>query len=272
MALKQVSHLISIFLPSLALDKNNLFYLPFQEQDSPDSLFFAIEISKDEGEEASSSRAVGITSAEIRAKLEDLSVLLHQDIAQLVDDSDPAKALFKALRGQIPTDAEEILFQAAHLESRQLQYQKATQRLADRTAHTQLSEEMMKVKLLADEKHKSIGILKSSGDALKQKISDLSTKRDALLAEHKQVEEALSQAQQEESQLPEMIKTLEQERNTQARKALQMKKKLKPVEGSADEDMKKIEEANQIHLRHINDPGSAEHMNSSSAARPALFF
>ena len=160
---------------------------------------FAIDISEDEGEEASSSRAIGITSAEIRAKLEELSALLHQDTAQLVDDSDPAKALFKTLRGQIPTDAEEILFQAAHLVSRHLQYQKAAQRLADRAAHAQLSEEMMKVKLLADEKHKSIGILTSSGDVLKQKISDLSTRREALLAELKQVEEALSQVQQEES-------------------------------------------------------------------------
>jgi len=72
------------------------------------------------------------------------------------------------------------------------------------------------------------------------------------LAELKQVEEALSQAQQEENQLPKMIKTLEQERNIQARKALQMKKKLKPVEGSADEDIKEIEEANQIRLRAIS--------------------
>jgi len=170
----------------------------------------------------------------------------------LVDDSDPAKALFKALRGQIPADAEEILFQAAHLESRQLQYQKAFQHLADRATYAQLSEEVIKVKHLADEKHKSIDILKASGDTLKQKISDLSAKRKALLAELKQVEEALSQAQQEESQLPEMIKTLEQERNIQARKALQMKRKLKPGEGSADEDMKEIEEADQIHLRAIS--------------------
>jgi len=150
----------------------------------------------------------------------DLSALLHQDTAQLVDDSDPAKVLFKALRGQIPADAEEVLFQAAHLESRQLQYQKAAQRLANRAAHAELSEEMLKVKLLADEKHKSIGILKSSGDILKQKISDLSARREALLAELRQVEEALSQAQQEESQLPEAIKILEQERNAQACKAL----------------------------------------------------
>jgi len=85
----------------------------------------------------------------------------------LVDDSDPAKVLFRALRGQIPADVEEVLFQAAHLESRQLQYQKAAQHLADRAAHAQLSEEMMKVKLLADEKHKSIGILKSSENELK---------------------------------------------------------------------------------------------------------
>jgi len=49
-----------------------------------------------------------------------LLALLHQDTAQLVDDSDPAKALFKALKGQISADAEEILFKAAHLESRQL--------------------------------------------------------------------------------------------------------------------------------------------------------
>ena len=96
---------------------------------------FAIEISEDEGEEASSSRAVGISSAEIRAKLVDLLALLHQDTAQLVDDFDLAKVLFKALRGQIPADAEEVLFQATHLESRQVQYQKATQRLADRATH-----------------------------------------------------------------------------------------------------------------------------------------
>jgi len=146
---------------------------------------FAIEISEDEGEEASSSQAIGISSAEIRAKLEELSALLHQDMAQLVDDSDPAKALFKTLGGQIPADAEEILFKAAQLESRQLQYQKAVQRLPDRATHAQLSEEMMKIKLLADENHKNIGILKSLGDVLKQKISDLSAKREALLAELK---------------------------------------------------------------------------------------
>ena len=161
--------------------------------------------------------------------------------------------MFKTLRGQIPADAEEILFQAAHLESRQLQYQRAAQRLADRAAHAQLSEEMMKVKLLADEKHKNIGILQSSGDALKQKISDLSARRETLLAELKKVEDALSQARQEESQLPETIKLLEQERNVHGRKALQLKKKkLKPVEGSADEDIKEIEAANQIRLRAIS--------------------
>jgi len=110
----------------------------------------------------------------------------------------------------------------------------------------------MQVKRLTDEKHKSIGILQSSGDELKQKISTLSAKREALLAELKQVEEALTQAQQEESQLPEMLKTLQQEWNIQARKALQMKKKLKPVEGSADEEIREIEEADQIRLRTIS--------------------
>ena len=71
----------------------------------------------------------------------------------------------------------------------------------------------MQIKRIVDEKHKSIGILQSSGDELKQKISTLSAKREALLAELKQVEKTLTQAQQEESQLLEMLKTLQQERN-----------------------------------------------------------
>jgi len=57
----------------------------------------------------------------------------------------------------------------------------------------------MQVKRIADEKHKSIGILQSSGDEQKQKISTLSARTEALLAELKQVEEALTQTQQEKS-------------------------------------------------------------------------
>ena len=48
------------------------------------------------------------------------------------------------------------------------------------------------MKHAADEKHKSISTLQSSGVELKQKISDLSARREALLAELTQVEEALS--------------------------------------------------------------------------------
>jgi len=46
-----------------------------------------------------------------------------------------------------------------------------------------------------------------------------------------------------------VLKNLQQERDAQAHKVLQMKKKLKPVEGFADEDTREIEEANQIRLR-----------------------
>jgi hypothetical protein len=62
----------------------------------------------------------------------------------------------------------------------------------------------------------------------------------------------LTQARQEESQLPDVLKNLQQERDDQAHKALQMKKKLKPVEGSTNEDTREIEEANQIRLRAIS--------------------
>ncbi|XP_066323291.1 uncharacterized protein [Miscanthus floridulus] len=107
------------------------------------------------------------------------------------------------------------------------------------------------LKQIADEKHKGIGNLQTSGAELKQKILDLSASKMALLAELKEVEAALTHAQQEENQLPDAIKTLQQERDIQARKALAMKKKLKPVEGAADDDIKELEEADQIRLRAI---------------------
>jgi bifunctional DNase/RNase len=72
--------------------------------------------------------------------------LLQQDTAQLVNDSDPSKAIFKTIRGQIPTDVEEALFPAAHLESRQLQYQRAAHHIADRVAQAQLKEDMLQLK------------------------------------------------------------------------------------------------------------------------------
>jgi hypothetical protein len=77
----------------------------------------------------------------------------------LVDDLDPTKPIFKTIRGQVPADIEEALFPAAHLESRQLQYQRVAQRIADRAAQAQLTEEMLQLKQIADEKHKNISSL-----------------------------------------------------------------------------------------------------------------
>jgi predicted nucleic acid-binding Zn-ribbon protein len=116
----------------------------------------------------------------------------------LVNDSDPAKTIFKTICGQVSADVEETLFPAVHLESRQLQYQRAVHRIADRAAQTQLKEEMLQLKQTADEKHKSISNLQTLGADLKQKILDLSAKKAALLAELEEVETALTHARQEE--------------------------------------------------------------------------
>jgi hypothetical protein len=65
---------------------------------------------------------LGIISADTYDKLEVLLNLLQQDTAQLVNDSDPTRTIFKTIRDQVPADVEEIIFPAVHLESRQLQY------------------------------------------------------------------------------------------------------------------------------------------------------
>jgi len=108
----------------------------------------------------------------------------------------------------------------------------------------------MKVKHLADEKHKSIGILQSSGETLRQKISDLSAKRETLLAELKQVEEPLSQVQQEENQLPKMIKTLQQERNIQARKVLGILNANRKIRKRTDTDVAFTRKYSRVSIFH----------------------
>jgi len=85
----------------------------------------------------------------------------------LVHDSDPAKVIFKTVYGQVPANIKEALFSVAHLESRQLQYQRAAQRIADRAAQAQLKEEMLQLKQTADEKHKNIDSLQTSSAELK---------------------------------------------------------------------------------------------------------
>ena len=102
-----------------------------------------------------------------------------------------------------------MLFQAAHLESRQLQYEKARQRIADRAAQASLQEEMPKCKQSANEKHQGIGSLEASHTELDEQISQLSAKKAALLAELKNVEAALDAANQEKAQLPNAIKNLQ---------------------------------------------------------------
>lgn len=147
---------------------------------------------------------------------------------------------------------EETLFHAAHLESRQIQYQKAAQRIADRAAQAKLQEDISQFKNAADEENKRIIGLEASKADIDKTISELSAKRTALLAELKEVEESLEQATQEKAKLPDAIQALEKERNIQARKALALKKKIKPIEGDADADTREVEEANQIRLRAIS--------------------
>jgi hypothetical protein len=106
---------------------------------------------------------------EVKSKLEALLNLLQQDNAQLVHDSDPAKAIFETVRGQVPANIKEELFPTAHLESPQLQYHRAVQRITDRAAQTQLKEEMLQLKQTTDEKHKNIDNLKTSGVELNRK-------------------------------------------------------------------------------------------------------
>jgi len=75
----------------------------------------------------------------------------------------------------------------------------------------------------------------------------------------------LAQAKQDENQLPDVFKNLQQERDAQARKALQMKKKLKPVNGSAGRHSRNRRGQPDSPTCDIGHPNPVEPVNSSLA-------
>ena len=140
-------------------------YFLLQAQGSPDSLFsFVVDVPED-GEEESSARTSTI-SAEMKPKFERLLLLLQQDTSLLVQDSSAVKAIFKEIQDRLPADIEEVVFQAAFLEGWQLQYGRASRRIADRAAQAGLDAEILKFKRIADDKHEDVKRLEASSTVL----------------------------------------------------------------------------------------------------------
>ena len=120
---------ITLLFPSAILTLSS-----FQAQESPDNSLFSFQIgatSQEEGEETTSADSA-VLSDEIKARLQESLQFLNQDIAQLIKNAQPIRAILEELEGKLPKAIEDALTPAAFIESHRAQFNKAQKQLTDR--------------------------------------------------------------------------------------------------------------------------------------------
>ena len=63
-----------------------------------------------------------VLSDDVKAKLQEMLHLLHQDIGQLVRNAKPIRTILEGLERQLPESIEEALTPAAYIESHRVQF------------------------------------------------------------------------------------------------------------------------------------------------------
>ena len=80
----------------------------------------------------------------------------------------------------------------------------------------------------------------------------MEAKRERLIKELEQVNQEIADVDNKQSQLPMALQQLETEKQEQARQTYQLHKSIKTVPGSAESDIKEIQDADDIRLRAIS--------------------
>jgi len=190
-------------------------------------------------------------SDEIKAKLQESLQFLNQDIGQWIKNAQSIHTILDELEGKLPEVVEDALTPATFIESHRAQFRKAQKQLADRFQQEEVIKQRDDFKALAES---AVGEIKSLNDTqasiLRNKAA-LEAKRDRLLQELSQVNQAIDTADHDLSQIPPTIVKLEEDKQKYARQAYQLHKSLRPIPGSSADNNQVIKNIDQIRLRAI---------------------
>jgi len=177
---------------------------------------------------------------------------LNQDIGQLVQDAELIRIILKSLKVTLSESLEEALHPAAYIESHQISVLKAQKRLSDRLHQQQTIKQRDDLKNLVETTRGKIVSLTQSKADMEQSKRDLEAKRERLIKELEQVNQEIADVDNKLSQIPTALQQLEAEKQEQARQTYQLHKIIKTVPGSAEADIKEIQDADDIRLHAIS--------------------
>ena len=169
----------------------------------------------------------------------------------MVEDASPIRQLFGDVSGRVPEEAGEALAPAAYIESMRIPVFRALRHMADCVKLTKTREEEDTYKRQDQEVHQRIHFLEDSRPGIVGTIDRLKRRRAELAKEMEQVTKAIDAEEKRLQELPSVIADLKWERQHLAHEALKLHRHMSEVPGSAEDDQRVLDSADQIRRRAI---------------------
>ncbi|RLM80693.1 hypothetical protein C2845_PM12G13360 [Panicum miliaceum] len=133
----------------------------------------------------------------------------------------------------------------------QIPVSRALRRMADRAQMAKTQEEVDSYKHRTQEVHHRINFLENCRPDIVSAIDRLKRRRAELAKEMEQITKEIAAEEKKLQELPSIISELKQERQHLARETIRLRRRVSEVPGSADDDQRVLDSADQIRRRAI---------------------
>jgi chromosome segregation ATPase len=212
---------------------------------------FDFDVSQYWDPNAATSRQQAATGGEDKEILEALVLYLERSTEELIPEAPAIRSLLADVVDRLPEGLADRLNAAAFIDSHRLRFSRARSRLAARKENIKSSDaielqktEVLKHKAAIDELTAEPATLDAEATTLRQEISEL----ESALATKR---ERLEVVEKRRADLPTLIDQEEAALKTAIVLTAQLKKSMKPVEGSTEADTAVINEVDSIRLNAL---------------------
>ena len=173
--------------------------------------------------------------------------MLERNIADLVQDADPMRRIFLAIKDDLPLNLAEALIPLSNIEDQAPKVKKAQRNLTDHEALMAKNSNKQEAKELAQ----LIDNLKNSSSKIEPELTQLRISHAELEQELESVRAAIYCHESNMTQIPNAIKQKKQEMLTKVKEGKAIRSSLESIPGSAKEDKQQIAEVDAIRLKAL---------------------
>ncbi|XP_066360950.1 uncharacterized protein [Miscanthus floridulus] len=187
-------------------------------------------------------------SDETKNWLKDILSMLERNIADLIQDVDPMRRIFLAIKDNLTPNLAEALIPISNIEDQAPKMKKAQRNLTDReTLMAKKNSNKQEAKELAQR----IDNLKNSSSKIEPELNQLRVRRAELEKELKSVKATIEHLESNLTQIPIAIKQKKQEMLTKVKEGKAIRSSLESILGSVEEDKQQIAEIDAIRLKAL---------------------